>query len=230
MMKMTHIKKILKCLLVFASLVAFFFCSGCSTAKKKDIYERTPADLLAEGQEKLDRAEFKSATTLLQAIKDRYPYSKESIIAELKLADSLFKRKEYDSALENYNEFERLHPKDKDIPYILYQKGMCHFNQIKSMDREQTQVTLARDEFEGLVKRFPDNEYSLKAREKIRQCLVYQAEYELYVGIFYFRTKRYLPALNRFTSLIEKYPDTGQYREALEYIARCKVKLAEADK
>lgn len=227
---MAYFKKILYYLLIAASVTAFLACSGCSTTKKKDIYERTPADLLAEGQEKLDKAEFKSATKLLQAIKDRYPYSKESIIAELKLADSLFRRKEYDSALENYNEFERLHPKDKDIPYILYQKGLCHFNQIKSMDREQTQVALARDEFEGLVKRFPNNEYSLKAREKIRQCLVYQAEYELYVGIFYYRTKRYKPALNRFTSLIENFPDTGQYQEALEYIAKCKVKLAEAEK
>jgi len=226
---MISLIKILRYLLVVASLATFL--AGCSTSgKKKDVYERTPADLLAEGQEKLDKSEFKSATKLLQAIKDRYPYSKESIIAELKLADSLFKRKEYDSALENYSEFERLHPKDKEIPYILYQKGLCHFNQIKSMDREQTQVALAREEFEGLVRRFADNEYALKAREKIRQCLVYQAEYELYVGIFYYRTKRYQPALNRFTNLIENFPDTGQYREALEYIAKCRVKLAEAEK
>lgn len=217
-------------LVVAVSLGAFLACSGCSTTKKKDIYERTPADLLADGQEKLDKAEFKSAAKLLQAIKDRYPYSKESIIAELKLADSLFQRKEYDEALDNYSEFERLHPKDKDIPYVLYRMGLCHFNQIKSMDREQTQVALARDEFEGLVRRFPDNEYSLKAREKIRQCLVYQAEYELYVGIFYYRTKRYKPALNRFTYLIENFPDTGQYQEALEYMAKCKVKLAKAEK
>ena len=127
--------------------------TGCSsTGKKKDIYERTPADLLAEGQEKLDKAEFKSATKLLQAIKDRYPYSNESIIAELKLADSLYQRGEYDDALANYDEFERLHPKDKDVPYVIYQKGMCHFRQIKSMDREQTQVAAARDEFEKLVR------------------------------------------------------------------------------
>ena len=225
---MISFKKIIN-LVVVVSFGVFLACSGCSTTKKKDIYERTPADLLAQGQEKLDKAEFKSAAKLLQAIKDRYPYSKESIIAELKLADSLFQRKEYDEALDNYSEFERLHPKDKDIPYVLYRKGLCHFNQIKSMDREQTQVAFARDEFEGLVKRFPDNEYSLKAREKIRQCLVYQAEYELYVGIFYYRTKRYQPALNRFTYLIENFPDTGQYREALEYMAKCKVKLAEAE-
>lgn len=212
-------------------LIFSFVYTGCGwTHKKKDIYERTPADLLADAQKKLDKAEFKSATTILQAIKDRYPYSKESIIAELNLADSLFKRGEYDEALDNYDEFERLHPKDKKIPYILFQKGMCHFKQIKSIDREQTRVANARDEFENLVRRFPDDEYSYKARKYIRQCIIYQSEYELYVGIFYYKMKKYKPALDRFTYLLENYPDVGQYREALEYIAKCKVKLAQAEK
>jgi outer membrane protein assembly factor BamD len=209
-------------LLVFSS-----FNSGCSmTEKKKDIYERTPADLLAEGQEKLDAAEFKTAAKLLQAIKDRYPYSKESIIAELKLADSLFQRAEYDTALDNYSEFERLHPKDKDVPYVIYKKGMCHFLQIRSIDREQTRVAKARDEFEKLLKKYPESTYADKARENIRQCLIYQCEYELYVGHFYYKMGKYQPAMERFTYLIQNYPDVGQYQEAMEYIDKCKTKLA----
>jgi len=229
---MFNLKKYLRYILIAGSLLIFSLAfTGCSsTGKKKDIYERTPADLLADGQEKLDKAEFKSATKLLQAIKDRYPYSNESIIAELKLADSLFQRGEYDEALTNYDDFERLHPKDKSVPYVIYQKGMCHFEQIKSMDREQTQVADARDAFEQVVRRYPENEYGLKAREKLRQCMIYQAEYELYVGIFYFKTKKYQAALDRLTYLMENYPDVGQYQEAMEYIAKCKVKLAQAKK
>lgn len=217
--------------MIGGSLLAFSaIYAGCATQPKKNIYDRTPADLLVEAQEKLDQFEFKSATTLLQAIKDRYPYSKESIIAELKLADSLFQRKEYDSALDNYDEFERLHPKDKKTPYVIYQKGLCHFNQIKTIDREQSRIVKARDEFEKLVKRFPDNEYSNKARENIRQCLIYQSEYELYVGHFYYKMGKYQPAMDRFKYIIENYPDVGQYSEALEYINICKAKLAEAEK
>jgi outer membrane protein assembly factor BamD len=228
---MFRLNNILKYIVIGGCLLAFSaIYTGCASTKKKDIYERTPADLLVEGQEKLDKSEFKSATKLLQAIKDRYPYSKEAIIAELKLADSLFQRKEYDSALENYDGFERLHPKDKSTPYVIYQKGQCHFLQIRSLDREQSRVVKARAEFEKLVKRFPDNEYSDKARENIRQCIVYQSEYELYVGHYYYKMKRYQPAMDRFKYIIENYPDVGQYHEALEYIARCKVKLAEAKK
>jgi outer membrane protein assembly factor BamD len=225
---MVSLNKILNYIVIGGSLLAFSMLNAGCASNKKDIYERTPADLLAEGQEKLDQSEFKSATKLLQAIKDRYPYSKEALLAELKLADSLFKRQEYDSALDNYDEFEKLHPKDKSVPYVIYQKGQCHFLQITSIDREQSRVANARDEFEKLVRRFPDNEYSSKSKEFIRQCIIYQSEYELYVGHFYYKMGKYQPAMDRFKFLIENYPDVGQYHEALEYIAKCQVKLAEA--
>jgi len=223
--------KFYKNILIWGALVVFCISySGCASTKKKDIYERTPADLLAEGQKKLDESEFKTATKLLQAIKDRYPYSKESLKAELLLADSLFQRQDYESALSNYDEYEKLHPKDKNIPYVIYQKGLCHFLQITTIDRDQTQVVKARDEFEKLTRRFSDNEYSAKAKEYIRECIVIQSEYELYVGRFYYKTGKYEAARGRFTYLIENYPDVGQYHEALEYIAKCDSKLAEEKK
>lgn len=221
----------IKNILILGALFAFcIIYAGCASTKKKDIYERTPADLLAEGQEKLDQSEFKGATKLLQAIKDRYPYSKESLKAELLLADSLFQRRDYEGALGNYDEYEKLHPKDKNIPYVIYQKGLCHFLQITTIDRDQTQVVKARDEFEKLTRRFPDDEYSAKAKEYIRKCIVLQSEYELYVGRFYFKMGEYEAARDRFKYLIENYPDVGQYHEALEYLARCDSKLAETKK
>jgi outer membrane protein assembly factor BamD len=228
---MIRLNKFIKNILICWALLAFcVIYAGCASTKKKDIYERTPADLLAEGQEKLDASEFKSATKLLQAIKDRYPYSKESLKAELLLADSLFQRQDYETALSNYDEFEKLHPKEKNIPYVIYQKGLCHFLQITTIDRDQAAITKARDEFEKLVRRFPDNEYSSKAKEYIRECIVKQSEYELYVGHFYYKMGKYEPAMTRFKYLIENYPDVGQYHEALEYIAKCENKLAEAKK
>jgi len=229
---MIRLNTIIRYIVIAVILTAFpSIYAGCASSKaKKDIYDRTPADLLADGQAKLDAAEFKSATKLLQAIKDRYPYSKEAIIAELKLADSLFQREEYDSALDNYAEFERLHPKDKKTPYVIYQQGMCHFLQIRTLDREQKYISEAKDEFEKLVKKFPNDTYADKAREKIRQCISDMSEYELYVGHFYYKMNKYQSAMDRFKYIIENYPDTGQYHEALEYIEKCKKKLAQAEK
>jgi outer membrane protein assembly factor BamD len=215
--------------IIIGSALVFLF-QGCASNRAQDMNELTPENLLAIGIERLEDKSYNSAVTAFQAIKDRYPYSKAVITAELKMAEAHYIRRDFDSAFDVYDDFERLHPKDENIPYVMYRKGMCYFQQIETIDRDQTPTHRAKEEFERLVKRYPKHEYADKARAKIRQCLVYLAEYELYVGDFYFKTKRYTPALERFTYIIKNYPDMGQYHQALEYISKCKAKLAEAEK
>jgi outer membrane protein assembly factor BamD len=214
--------------LVLGSL-ALFFLSGCAVL---DYFlgadeEKSPQEIMAEGIRDLESARYKSAVEAFQNIKDRYPYSKYAIIAELKMADALYFQNEYDLAYEAYDEFEKLHPKNEDIPYVIYQKGMCQFVQIKSIDREQGHTRNAQQEFERLVRRFPRDDYANRARRNIRKCLIFLAEYELYVGNYYFKRGYYQAALGRYLYIMENYPDMGQYHEAIEYISKCKEKIAE---
>jgi outer membrane protein assembly factor BamD len=202
---------------------------GCAE-KQANMNALGAEELLAQGLEKLEKSEYKGAVSAFQAIKDRYPYTKAVITAELKMAESYIIRKDYDSALSVYEDFERLHPKDSNIPFVMYQMGLCNLLQVRTIDRDQTETIRAKEEFERLVNRFPESEWADKARVNIRKCIVYLAEYELYVGHFYYRMGEYGPALDRFTYLIQNYPDTGQYHEALEYIGRCKRQLAKAEK
>ncbi len=95
------------------------------------------------------------------------------------------------------------------------------------MDREQTHVIKARLDFERLIRRFPEDAYSIKARKHLRQCLIYLSEYELSVAHFYFKMGKYRPALDRYKNLIEYYPDMGHYHEALEYIGKCNEMIAQ---
>jgi outer membrane protein assembly factor BamD len=201
---------------------------GCAE-KKPSISEKAPEALLNFGLERLERNDYETAERAFQAIKNRYPYSKQVITAELKMAESHIRRKDFDSALLVYYDFERLHPKDNNIPYVIYQEALCHFEQVSTIDREQTHVISAKKEVERLIKRFPDSKYANKARDYLRKCLVHLAEYELYVGHFYFKMGEYEAALLRYKYIIQNYPDTGQYHEALEYISKCEKRLAEQD-
>jgi outer membrane protein assembly factor BamD len=199
---------------------------GCAE-RKPSISKQGPEALLAFGLERLERNEYERAEMAFLAIKNRYPYSKQVITAELKMAESHVRRKDFDSALLVYYDFERLHPKDNNIPYVIYQEGLCNFEQVSTIDREQTHVIEAKQEFERLIKRFPDSKYANKARGYLRKCLVHLAEYELYVGHFYFKMGEYEAAMHRYKYIIQNYPDMGQYHEALEYIGKCKKRLAE---
>ena len=214
---------------MIAGLALIFLLNGCAMYDRffGKSEESNPDELMSKGMEKFEKGDYEASTEAFQAIKDRYPYSKFAVTADLKIADSLYYRSEFDAAYDAYDEFEKLHPKDKNIPYVIYQKGMCNFKQVKSIDRDQSPTIKAKEEFERLVKRFPRDVYANNARKNLRECLISLAEHELYVGRFYFKMGEYRSALNRFKYIIEHYPDMGQYHEALEYISKCNEKLAE---
>jgi outer membrane protein assembly factor BamD len=203
---------------------------GCAGKQKAaNISQLGPEDLLSRALKRMEQNEYENAIKSFQAIKDRYPYSKTVITAELKMAESHILLKDHESALAVYDDFEKLHPKDSNIPFVIYQKGMCNMDQVSTIDRDPTYTVRARSEFMRLIKRFPESEWSNKARAQLKKCLIYLAEYELYVGRFYYKMGKYSSALDRFTFLIKNYPDMGQYHEALEYIGKCKAKLAETE-
>jgi len=207
--------------------VLIFFVTGCSLlgfgGKKR---EKSPEELMTEGISEFGDGDYSKSIELFQTLKDRYPYSKLAVQAELKLADSLYKKELFEEALDAYKEFERLHPKNKAIPYVIYQEGMCHFLTMNRTDLDQTSAKKALKEFERLRRAFPDEPFSLMAQKRIRKCLKNLAEYEFYVGHFYYRSGHYVAALKRFEYLINQYPDLGQYGKTFVYIAKCKEKLA----
>jgi len=209
-------------------LLVIVLCTGCAWFRGEEP-EKSPEELMSEGLSAFDDGDYAEAVESFQKLKDRYPYSKLAVQAELRLADALFKKKEFEEALEVYREFEKLHPKNKSIPYVVYQQGMCNFLRMNSIERDQTNTKKALKEFERLRREFPADSFSLQAQRKIRECLINLAEYEFYVGHFYFKAGHYLAALRRFEYLITHYPDFGQYGKALIYIAKCKEKLAEQE-
>jgi outer membrane protein assembly factor BamD len=215
----------------FASILVFaLLLSGCSIfGFGSKVSDKSPEDLMREGLSSFNEGDYTDALESFQKIKDRYPYSKFAIYAELKLADSHFKRDEFDEAMAAYRDFERLHPKNTAIPYVLYQQGMCNFTRMNTIDRDQTYAELALKDFKRLEKQFPHDIYSLKAKRNIRKCLTNLADHELYVGRFYFKSNQYIAALKRFEYLISHYPDLGQYAEAFNYMDICKKKLSEKD-
>jgi len=217
-------------LLLFAMC---FLLTGCSLwgsiFGESEEEELPPDQLMSEGMENYERGFYEDANEAFEKIKDRYPYSRFALEAELKLADTLFKRHEYAEAVEAYQDFERLHPKNSHIPYVIYQQGMCHFEQTRGEDRDQAEIMSAREHFERLIKKFPKSIYARRAERKIRECYIILAEHELYVGRFYYQKRKYRAAYARFRYVVEKYPDLGQYHEALEYMAKCKEKIPEED-
>lgn len=209
-----------KFIIIFLTSVLLF--SGCSSLKGLfggDGEDLSPDELMYEGMNNMRLGRYQQASEQFQMIKDRYPYHKYAVEAELKVADALFKANEWTLAFVSYDDFERLHPRHADIPYVIYQKGMCHFVQIRSFDRDQSFNHDAKEQFERLTSRYPNSEYANRAKARLRDCYSYLAQYEQSVGDFYFKRKHYRAAYGRYKYLLENYPDLGHYNKALEYMA-----------
>jgi len=149
-----------------------------------------------------------------EEIRDRYPDSPYALWAELKLADCKFFAGKYLEAVVLYEEFEKLHPTNEAIPYVIYQIGTCYYKMMLSPDRDQTNTRKAIQAYRRLIQSFPDSPYVYEARKRIARARERLAQHEWYVARYYFRTERYRGAYYRLLYLLENYPETETARKA----------------
>lgn len=205
------------------------FSKGSSTA-----VEKSADQLAAEGMQKMQQKDYDDAIKDFRQLKERYPYSKYAILAELKLGDAHFHNKEYTEAAIAYEEFTRLHPRNEVIPYVLYQIGMCHFLAFSTVDRDQEETQLAIEAFQRLIQTFPDSEYSLKAKKQLFECQKRIAAHEFHVGRLYYIMEEYYAARERLELVSRKYPqalkDLGYEEEARKMLAASEHRMNQGGK
>ena len=204
-------------------LVFLLLLSGCSWFQT--VEDKPAQELASDGMEALKAGRYEEAIKSFEKLKDWYPFSKFAIVAELKIADAYYRLEKYDEAVFAYENFENLHPRNEAIPYVIYQIGRCYFDRMDTVDRDQGSSRKALETFRRLNNQFPNNPFGNKIEDHINRCLKTLAGHELYVGLYYYKTKHYKAALNRFKTVITEYPDFGVHREAILYVARCEERL-----
>jgi outer membrane protein assembly factor BamD len=221
---------------IIIGIIGSFLFTGCSYLNwlfPPKSEERPAGELISDGMEAFEDGKYKVAISNFEQLKDWYPFSKYAKLAELKMADAYFYSKEYDQAVFAYEEFESLHPRNEAIPYVVYQIGRSYFEQVDTIDRDQTVAKKSLETFERLIRTYPNSEYAKRAFSHRTQCYKILAGHELYVGLYYYKGKHYRAALNRFKSVLTTYPDVGVHQKALVLTAACEATLRtekEADK
>ncbi len=207
----------------FLFFIFAFLLTGCSLFESSESQMGKSVDeLVSEGASAFMAEDYKAAVKAYTDLKDWYPFSRYAILAELKIADSHFHLEEYEEAILAYEEFERMHPKNEAVPYVVFQIGMCWFNQIDTIDRDNLPASKSLEIFNRLIKQHPDSEYIKKAKDNIKVCLANLSGHELYVADWYMKTEQYAAALNRYEYLVKHYPDSKEAKQAIPKMARCK--------
>jgi outer membrane protein assembly factor BamD len=202
---------------------------GCARVQK--LYSsiipssRTPEtaeSLVMEGMDDFNHGRYRPALDIFEKLKDRYPFSRYSLLAELKIADCQYYLKNYPEALIQYQEFEERHPSNEAIPYVMFQIGMSHYNQIDTIDRDTSGAMNAIQAFSRLLRTFPDTPYTIESQARIKAAKNFLAKHEFYVAGFYVRTRSYSEAEARLEYLLTQYPDTAVAPQAKKLLDKLK--------
>jgi outer membrane protein assembly factor BamD len=201
--------------------------AGCASSRESGSTAQT---LYAEAQQLYNRKKYEKAAEAFRKLKEEFPLSSVTPLAELRTADAVYAAESYAEAIVLYEEFKKLHPIHSEVPYATYQIGMCYFKQMLSMDRDQTNTEKAIEQFRYLIENFPKSPHVADARLKLKACQRRLAEYEFYVGNFYYRKGKYKAALGRFQGILKNYPDAGLGATVKDYIASCQEKISKEEK
>ena len=201
--------------------------AGCASSREA---ESNPQTLYESAMQLYNRKKYERAADAFRKLKEEFPLSSVTPLAELRTADAVYSTESYAEAIVLYEEFKKLHPIHPEVAYATYQIGMCHFKQMLSMDRDQTATEKAIEQFRYLIENFPKSSYAADARAKLKACQRRLAEHEFYVGNFYYRTKKYKAALGRFQGILKNYPDAGLGDTVKNYIAACQEKIRQEEK
>lgn len=196
--------------------------------------EKNAQQLAVDGMQKMKEKDYGDAVKDFQQLKERYPYSKYAILAELKLGDAYFYDKKFTDAAIAYEEFVRMHPRNEVVPYVLYQIGMCHFLSFSTIDRDQEETRLAIEGFQRVIQAYPESEYARRAKKQIFECQKRTVAREFYVGEFYYKQERYTPAMDRLDRISKQYPEAvkalGYQDQIDEMLAECQKHVDQTDR
>ena len=205
---------------LFLLLILLLSVAGCSTMKgmfdsftfgsdasKPD--QESAQELAVKGMDAFNVGDYYEALQAFNEILDRFPFSPQAMLAELKAADCHYYRKEYLEAKMLYQEFEERHPTNEAMPYVMFQIGMCDFRRTDRIDRDITGAQDAIKSFSRLLRAYPDSPYSREAKARIAAAREFLVNHEYFVAVFYVRTKEYSQAIHRLKYLLSMYPDSS---------------------
>lgn len=211
--------------------IILFICSACSSekaeVKKTPLFEAEA--VFKQANDKIKEGDYEDARQILESIKAQDTSGKYAVLAQIRIGDTYFEEGLYEESAIEYEHFLEIHPYHKYAAYAQYKLAMSYFKRIGTADVSYSVAERALKEFEKLLRVYPRNPYVNIAENRIKMCKNTLAEYEFYVGKFYFKKGSYSASVGRFNILLQNYPDSKKEPEALYYLGLSYKNMGESD-
>ena len=209
---------VFRALYLISILLIFVSCSKNNIEKsiiKEKSLELQVLEAYNIGKEALEGGDVLYAAKKFNEAETLFPQSDLAPKSALMAAYSYYIQDYYGDSIAELQRFIRVYPYHKNIPYAHYLLGICYFEQIVDEKKDLESIKNAKIKFNFILKEYPNTEYALDADFKISLINDILASKEMYIGRYYFDKKKWIPAINRFRTVVDDYDTTIYTAEAL---------------
>ena len=210
--------KIVNILYIFFLSFIFISCSKDNIKKsviKEKSLENQVLEAYQEGKDSLDAGDVLFAAKKFNEAEILFPQSEWAPKAALMAAYSYYIQDYYVDAEAELVRFIKVYPRHENLDYAYYLLGIAYFEQIVDEKKDLQSIVNAKETFEIVIRDFPNTEYALDSEFKLDLINDILASKEMYVGRYYFKRKKWIPAINRFRKIVDDYNTTIYIEEAL---------------
>ncbi len=205
-------------LILFFLSLSFLSCSKkekVSVIQKQDLesqmielYNEAYYEFLENGDTIYAAKKFNEAELI-------FPQSEWAPIAALMTAYVYYSDDYYPDAIYELERFMKVYPQHKDKDYAHFLLAMCYYENIVDEKRDLGPLLKSKEQFKIVIDQYPTTEFAIDAQFKIDLINDRLAGKEMYIGRHYLKSKKWIPAINRFKNILENYGTTVYVQEAI---------------
>ena len=220
-----------KFLILFFSILVLM---GCASNEKEDA-EPPEVQLYRLAQDRINAQNYLGAVDSLVRIERFYPFGVYAEQARADLIYAHYMSGDYDQAYAASEKFIRLYPRNTNVDYAYFMKGMTGYYADEGLLGNLFSLSLAKRDISGAMQsyadltefliRYPESEYIDAARERLIFLRNLIASSELDGAEYYMKRGAYLAALNRANYVLKNIPNSTETQRALDIMKKSFIEL-----
>ena len=211
------------------TLLLFVWSCGDKTKKISKIVEvdmeLQMSNSYKEGYFELQRGDVLLAAKKFNQAELLFPQSPWAPKSVIMAAYAYYTQSYYGDAIFELERYLATYPNHEDEAYVRFLLGMSFYEQIVDEKKDLKSIIYSKKQFEYIIKEFPSSEFAIDAKFKIDLINEVLAAKEMYIARYYLKKTKWIPALNRFKTVVNDYNTTIYTEEALHRLVEINYRL-----
>lgn len=201
-------------LALFIALSATLAVAACGGSSKVE-QSGTVEERFKRGMAELNDDALDKAKQTFEVIVIQDPASEYADDAQFYLGETYFRQKEYKLAAFNFNRLRTSFPNSPFYKQALFRAAEAYYMSAPPYNRDQRDTKVAIDQFKIFADFYPNDSLTAVARSRMIELRSRLAQKDYTTAVQYLKLDEYKSALIYFERVMDQYPDTEYYSQAV---------------